>query len=171
MLALNKLDGYKDKSEFAEAVKKRTFDAEMKYHGCAQVIVQTFLDVFEEDNVPVSMASSPFAAGLALTGNNCGALIGGLMVLGLVFGRKDIKEGMEGIIAGIRPMRKLVKYFAETYMSPNCRDITQTDLADPKKAAAYFNGGGLERCANVMADVAAFVGNILYEERGKRPRE
>ena len=168
---LNKLDKYDEKSQFVEELRKTTFDTEVKCHGCAQVIVKTFLDVFEEDNTPVSMASSPFAAGLALTGNNCGAVIGGLMVLGLVFGRKDVNEGMEGILAGIRPMRKLVKYFEETYLSPNCREITGTDLANPEKATAYFEAGGLEKCANMMADVAVFVGDIIYEEREKRPRE
>jgi C_GCAxxG_C_C family probable redox protein len=162
---LNKLNKYKDKKVFMEDVKKRTFDSEIKHHGCAQVIVQTFLDVFEEDNVAVSMASCPFAGGLALTGNNCGALVGGLIVLGLVFGRKDIEEGMEGILNGIRPMRKLVRYFEGTHKTVDCRDITQTDVADPIKAAEYFDHGGLEKCARIMADVAAFVGDILYEEK------
>ena len=146
---LNKLDKYDEKSEFVEELRKRTFETEMKCHGCAQVIVQTFLDVFEENNTPVS-------------------LIGGLMALGLVFGRKDVNEGMEGILTGIRPMRKLVKYFEETYLSPNCREITGTDLANPEKATAYFEAGGLEKCANMMADVAAFVGDIVYEEKEKR---
>jgi C_GCAxxG_C_C family probable redox protein len=168
---LNKLNKYKDKSEYMEDVKKRTFDTEMKYHGCGQVIVQTFLDIFEENNVSVSMASSPFAAGLALTGNNCGALIGGLMVLGLVFGRKDIEEGMVGILNGIRPMRKLVKYFEEKYENVDCRDITKTDMADPEKAGAYFDAGGLKKCANMMADVAAFVSDIIYEEKEKKDQE
>jgi len=165
---LNKLNRYAGKSEFVEDVRKKTFDTEMKCHGCGQVIVHTFLNIFEENNTSVSMASSPFAAGLALTGNNCGALIGGLMTLGLVFGRKDVNEGMEGIIAGIRPMRKLVKYFEETYLNLNCRDITNADLANPKEATAYFEGGGLEKCAGMMADVAGFVGEIIYEEKEKR---
>ena len=168
---LSKLDKYDEKAQFVADLKERTFYTEMKCHGCAQVIVQTFLDVFEENNTPVSMASSPFAAGLALTGNNCGALIGGLMALGLVYGRKDVAEGMEGILAGIRPMRKLVNYFQETYHSPNCSEITGTDLADPEKATVYFDAGGLEKCANMMADVAGFVGEIIYEERGKRSQE
>jgi C_GCAxxG_C_C family probable redox protein len=159
-----KLDKYENKDQFVDDVKKRTFDTEMKCHGCAQVIVHTFLDVFEEDNPSVSMASSPFAAGLALTGNNCGALVGGLMALGLVYGRKDVTEGMPGILAGIRPMRKLVKYFNETYQNVDCRDITGTDLANPEKATAYFESGGLEKCATMMADVAGFVADILYEE-------
>jgi len=164
---LTKLDTYEDKGQFVADLKKRTFDTEMKCHGCAQVIVQTFLDIFGEDNRLVSMASSPFAAGLALTGNNCGALVGGLMSLGLVYGRRDVNEGMPGILAGIRPMRKLVKYFDETYQDLNCRDITGTDLADPEKAAAYFESGGLEKCATMMADVAGFVGDIIWEDRDK----
>jgi len=168
---LSKMDKYDGESEFVEDLRKRTFDTEMRCHGCGQVVVQTFLDVFEEDNIPLSMASGPFVAGLALTGNNCGAVIGGLMVLGLVFGRKDVNEGMEGILVGIRPMRKLMRYFQETYQSPNCRDITGTDLADPEKATAYFEAGGLEKCANMMADVAGFVGEIIYEEREKRSQE
>ncbi len=68
-------------------------------------------------------------------------------------------------------MRKLVKYFQETYQSPNCRDITGTDLADLEKATAYFEAGGLEKCANMLADVAGFAGDIIYEEMEKRLQE
>lgn len=48
-------------------IKKRTFDTEMKCHRYTQVTVQTSLDFFKKNNTPVSMASSPFAARLALT--------------------------------------------------------------------------------------------------------
>jgi len=165
---LKKLDKFASKSEFTEEIKKRTFDLEMKNHGCAQVVVQAFLDVIEEENRPVSMAASPFAAGLALTGNNCGAVVGGLMVLGLVFGRKDVNEGMAGILEGIKPMRKFVKYFEEKHTHLNCCDITGTNLANPEKATAYFDAGGLEKCATMMADAAEFVADIIYEENAKR---
>ncbi|HOO39739.1 MAG TPA: C-GCAxxG-C-C family protein, partial [Deltaproteobacteria bacterium] len=119
-----------------EDVKKRAFEMEMNSHGCSQVVVQTFLDVFEQEDRALFMAASPFAAGMSLTGNNCGGLIGGLMILGTVFGRKSVKEGMPGILEGIRPMRKLVKYFNGLYPSIDCRDITGTDLADPEKSEA-----------------------------------
>jgi C_GCAxxG_C_C family probable redox protein len=165
---LSKIDKYATRDMFIEDLKRRTFNTEVKYHGCAQVVVQTFLDVFDVDNVPLSMASSHFAAGLALTGNNCGALIGGIMVLGLVFGRDDITRGMQAIVEGIRPSRKLVKYFEQKYSKLNCREITGTDLADPKKAETYFNAGGLEKCARMMADVSGVVGEALYDEYIRR---
>jgi len=111
------------------------------------------------------MSASPFAAGMALTGNNCGALIGGLMVLGLFYGREDVNEGMAGIIKGIRPMRKFVKYFEGKEGHVNCSDLTGTDLADPEKATAYFKEGGLEKCAGLMAEAASFVAAMIYDDK------
>lgn len=159
------LSQYPEKELFVEAVRKKTFETEMKCHGCAQVIVQTFLDILDQQNTALSRASSPFAAGMSLTGHNCGALIGGLMVLGLFYGREDVNEGMEGILKGIRPMRKFVKYFEDKEQHVNCRDITGTDLADPQKATAYFQAGGLEKCATMMAEAAAYVAGMVYDDK------
>ncbi|MGC9325861.1 MAG: C-GCAxxG-C-C family protein [Desulfomonilia bacterium] len=164
---LARLKKYKDKAECVEDVKKRAFEMEVASHGCSQVVIQTFLDVFEEENETLFKAASPFAAGMSLTGNNCGALIGGLMILGTVYGRQSVKDGMPGILAGIRPMRKLVRYFTTTYPSIDCRDITGTDLADPEKSEAFFSKGGLEKCAGIIADVSGFVAGILYDEYEK----
>ena len=163
-MKLDNLRKYQNKEQFLSEIRAKTFETEMKCHGCAQVIVQTFLDILEEDNQQASMAASPFAAGLALTGNNCGAAIGALMVLGLVYGRRDVNEGMEGILKGIRPMRKFMKYFENKYAHLNCRDLTGTDLANPQKATAYLEAGGLEKCATMMADAAAFVAELIYDE-------
>jgi C_GCAxxG_C_C family probable redox protein len=168
---LSKINKYEDKASFVEDVRKRAFEMEMNSHGCAQVVVQTFLDVLEEENLPLFMAASPFAAGMSLTGNNCGALIGGLMVLGTVYGRKDVADGMPGILAGIRPMRKLVRYFNSKYNTVDCRDITQTDLADPVKSEEFFDGGGLEKCSGIIADVSGFVADLLYEEKFAEEKE
>jgi len=162
---LNSINKYNDKKELIDEIYERIFETEIKYHGCSQVIVQSFLDVFEEDNSLVSMASSPFAAGMALTGNNCGALIGGLMTLGMVYGRREIKDGMEGILKGIRPMRKLVKYFEQQNKHLNCCEITQIDMASPEQSTAYFKTGGLERCATIMANTGAYVAGIIYDDK------
>ncbi|NPV03881.1 MAG: C_GCAxxG_C_C family protein [Syntrophaceae bacterium] len=165
---LSKLDKYESREALVEAVRRKAYDYDFNCHGCSQAVVQTFLDVFEDSNAQLFKAASPFAAGMSMTGNNCGALIGGLLILGAVFGRGSMDDGMEGIVEGIRPARKLVKHFQGRFGTVNCRDLTQTDLADPVKADAYFAGGGLERCAAVTGEVAAFVGGLLYDERRKR---
>ena len=160
---LSRLDRYAGKEAFVEEVKAKTFETEMKCHGCAQVIVHTFLDVLGLDNRAVSLAASPFFAGIALTGNTCGALIGSLMVLGLVFGREDVYEGQPGLIREVKPLRKLVKTFQQNNENFNCAQITGTDLANPEKAEAYFGSGGLERCADIMAQAAGYTAELIYD--------
>lgn len=164
IMELKKLDGYPNKADFIDELKKKAFYMEMQNHGCSQVVVQVFLDLFEEDNSALFMAASPFAAGMSLTGNNCGALVGGLMILGTIYGRRNIQDGMNGIVAGIRPCRKLVKHFQDDNGTVNCRNITGTDLADSKASEAYFESGGLKKCAGIIADTVAYVADILYEE-------
>ena len=160
---LSRIDQYASKEAFVEDIKNKTFETELKCHGCAQVIVHTFLDVLGVDNPEVSLAASPFFGGIALTGNTCGALIGSLIMLGLVFGREDVYEGMPGLIKGVKPMRKLVKTFRQKNEYLNCTEITGTDLADPEKAEAYFGSGGLERCAGIMADTAGYAAELIYD--------
>jgi C_GCAxxG_C_C family probable redox protein len=167
---LSKLEGYSNPAALVEDLRRLTTESEIKHHGCCQVVVQTFLDILGVENEALSMASSPFVGGVALTGNNCGAVIGGLMVLGTVFGRKDLKEGMPGLLKGIKPMRQLVKRFTEKYGKINCRELTGVLLADSMQAQGYFNAGGLERCAGMMADVAGWVGEILYAEQRLRKK-
>jgi len=162
---LSILDQYENKEAFAEEVKKTTFDTEMKCHGCGQVLVHSFLKTLKIDNPELIMASSPFFGGMALTGNTCGALLGGLMVLGLLYGRKDVSEEVPGLIKGVKPLRKFIQFFGEQNKNMNCRDITGTDLADPQKAEAYFAAGGLARCAGILAQVAGYVADLIYENR------
>ena len=165
---LGRLEGYASRDAFVATVRKKAYDYDFNCHGCSQAVVQCFLDVFGEENPVLFRAASPFAAGMSMTGHNCGALIGGLMVLGAVFGRNAMDEGVEGIVDGIRPARRLVRHFQGRFGTVNCRDLTQTDLADPVKADAYFAAGGLERCAAVTGEVAAFVGGLLYDEMQQR---
>ncbi len=168
---LGSLDRYPRKEEFVAEARKRARAYDLAFHGCSQAVVQTFLDLFAEENPALFMAASPFAAGMSMTGNNCGALIGGLMVLGVFFGRQRMSDGMEGIIEGIRPARRLVRYFQGANGSLQCRDITRTDLADPVKADAYFAEGGLDLCAGITGDVAGFVAELLYDEKTKREKK
>ena len=64
------------------------------YHGCSQVVVATFMEILGIQDEKVLMAASCFAGG-AKRGLTCGALSGGLMVLGLKYGRRRLEDGVE----------------------------------------------------------------------------
>lgn len=57
---------------------------------CSEAIIRTIRDEFKPDNV-IAMASG-FPVGMGGSGCTCGALVGGIMALGLFFGRKVNQE-------------------------------------------------------------------------------
>ena len=65
-----------------------------QYHGCAQIVVATFLEILGIEDELVLMAASCFAGGgkRCLT---CGAISGGFIVLGLKYGRRRLEDGVE----------------------------------------------------------------------------
>ena len=74
-----------------------------EYHGCAQVVVATFMEILGIEDEQVLMAASCFAGGgkRCLT---CGAISGGLIVLGLKYGRRRLEDGVEAEEAAIAAM-------------------------------------------------------------------
>ncbi|ADI02225.1 MAG TPA: C_GCAxxG_C_C family protein [Syntrophothermus lipocalidus] len=62
--------------------------------NCAESVLKAILDTGVTDFPPevVAMATG-FGGGMGLSGNNCGALIGAVMAVGAVHGRKNPLEG------------------------------------------------------------------------------
>ncbi len=62
--------------------------------NCSEAILKAVLDCGVADFPPevVAMATG-FGGGMGLSGNNCGALTGGIMAIGAVHGRQDPKQG------------------------------------------------------------------------------
>lgn len=169
---LELLKQYPNREAFMRTIGDEVYSNELANHGCAQVIVHTFLERFEGKDRLALMASSPFFAGLALTGSTCGALVGSLMVLGMVFGRDEISKGMPGLLKGVRPMRKLVKIFGQDNEGRyTCEELTQVDMASPEESSAYFQEGGLERCAGIMRDAARVAAGLIYDHWQEQTKE
>jgi C_GCAxxG_C_C family probable redox protein len=107
----------------------------------------------------VIRALSPFP-GLGGTGRTCGVVTGGLICLGLYFGKDDLMDYQANSRA-TRAAREFIARFEETMGSLECRDIQALLLGryfDPKDgreaADAFTRAGGFEKCT-VVAGVGA----------------
>jgi len=144
--------------------------------GCAQSVVAGLLDAMGIQEEGVFKAASGLADGIGLTGDgSCGALTGGCMVLGLLFGRerKDHRDMM-------KPMRsyllckELHRFFVEEYGSARCHDIQVKlmgrtyNLYDPQELQEAFRSGMLEHCSEVVGRAARKAAELIIEEREKQ---
>ena len=130
-------------------------------------------------------AATGFAGGIGRTGSACGGYTGGVMALGLLFGRdaktmklSDQEERMdrfreiEGRMGNL--IKALTERFKAEYGSTICNDIEAKlfgrsfDKWNPEDRKEKDRlGGHKDKCPSVVGNAARWVSEIILEEQGK----
>jgi C_GCAxxG_C_C family probable redox protein len=110
-------------------------------------------------------ALDPFGGGLGGQGEVCGAVIGGLAAIGLLFGRN--KVGEEADMKMWKYSREFLKGFQKDIAGGGilCRDIAQTNWADPTQVKEYGQGEKFLKCKTLVGKTAELIGELI--ERAK----
>lgn len=153
---------------------------ESENRGCAQAVLAALQDVFHMRDDDVFRAASGLSGGVGLsTRGTCGALSGGAMAIGMLFGRerKDFRDpgGMRRIT--YRLCNALCMRFEAEYGSVICSKIQERhlgrsfDLWNPDEygkfdEVAYRQG----RCPDLVGNGAAWAAEIIIEELEARER-
>ena len=158
----------------AEAQRLAT-DYERRCTGCAQSVVAGLMDVLDVGDEGVFKAASGLADGIGLTGDGaCGALTGGCMIFGLLFGRErkdhqDMTKPMKSYVMS----KELHDDFVERYGSCRCHDIQYRlmgrtyDMYDPDDLKAAFRGDMIDHCSGVVGSSARKAMEIILRERAE----
>jgi C_GCAxxG_C_C family probable redox protein len=153
--------------DWIERVKEKAGDYIRKHESCAQAILAAFMEELEVEDPLVMASAGAFHAGLSAS-LTCGIYTGGLMVLGLLMGRDEIEQGLDGLFPIMAPAQELVDRLQTKLGSSSCRELTGVDFTDMQQAAAFFGGQGHDRCMSWVADAAGEIALFLKElnERG-----
>lgn len=165
------------KEKILEEVQNKAFKYEKEYYGCSQCVLLAVQEVFGLENEDVFKAATGFAGGIGFKGSVCGALTGGIMAIGLKYGR-DVQTFLrhdpeKTRFKTFRLTRKLWKKFEKTYESCICQDIQKKifgksyDLWDPKEYMKFEKDGGhgLDGCPLVVKKAAKWVAELLLKEK------
>ena len=137
-----------------------------QYHGCAQVVVGTLMELLGISDENVLMAASCFAGG-SKRRLSCGAISGGLIILGLKYGRRRLEDGVEAEEASLEPACDLIDRFTEVYKATDCYELTGYDLGDPAQFDAFLNAPeAVGKCTERVGKVAGWVAEIISDRNG-----
>jgi C_GCAxxG_C_C family probable redox protein len=135
--------------------------------NCAQTSFLSLQEVLDLDDGAILKALTPFP-GIALRGETCGAVVGSLMALGLVFGRDKDNLGDYSVYqSSLRHSRKLCRAFEKEFGSTMCGDIIEREfgkrynLADPVESMEWMSHGAVEKCAEVISKSVAIAAKII----------
>src|SRR5512137_629296 len=96
-------------------------DTLSRCNNCAQTSFAVLHEEFHLDGGPILKALTPFP-GIALRGETCGAVVGCLMAIGLVYGRDNLDD-WKGYLASLPPARRFCRRFEEQHGSTMCSAI------------------------------------------------
>jgi C_GCAxxG_C_C family probable redox protein len=142
------------KSDEAEAAFRSRFT-------CSSAVFSAFSEELGLDPNTAKKIACGFGAGIAKTGNICGAVSGALMVIGLKYGKteKDDEAATEKTRALVR---EFIHEFTEKNGSINCTELLGYDMRDPAAyAAARDSGVFMTKCPALVRDAADIVERIL----------
>jgi len=152
------------KEELRKQAREKAYNYELQFHGCSQSVLLTFQELLGLEDEQTFRAASALCAGLGM-GKTCGALAGGVMVLGLKHGRQRIEDGLGGLIPGLGLAQSLVQRFEQEFGTTSCSEIAKVDWTDFEAAMqAVTNPEFVERCAQIVGRTAEMVAELISEE-------
>jgi len=163
----------KSHRDMLDTAFERAKNYEMKNGGCPQCTLAAIFDVLGLEDDAVFKAATALADGVGLTGDgHCGALSGGTLVIGYLYGRekKDFRDMMKLVKANLMA-KELRDRFVEKYGTVRCFDLQNKffgrffDLYDPAELQAALAAGMLDKCSDVVGDVARMTVDIVLKEK------
>lgn len=160
------------KEELLNSVEKDAQEFEQKYRGCSRSCLLSLQKHFSIGNEETIKASTPLAAGIAFKGEVCGALLGGIMALGVITASQNLSD-QKALGKTLAIGYKLYNRFVKELGTDNCFKIQKMklgkhyNLADPKEYEDFQKAGGYIECSKVVGKAARLAAEMILELREK----
>ncbi len=128
---------------------------------CSQAVLSVFAQDFGLDRDTALRISQGFGAGIAYTGDICGALSGAIMVMGLRYGRIRADD-----VAAKEKTYAVVSEFLQEFQTRNgsvtCTGLLGYNLSDPQQVAEVKkNKVVMARCPAFVRDAVKLVEKVI----------
>ena len=138
-------------------------------NNCAQSSFLALKEQFGLKGDEVLKALTPLA-GIAERGETCGAVIGPLMIFGLIYGRGENELHDWDIYRdSLIPSGKFCELFEKEFGSTMCHDIQKEifgscfNLTNPKELKEFQEADATNKCSAVVRKAVRFAAEIILE--------
>ncbi len=164
-----------DNIKIIEDIGNTAYAYEKTYHGCSQCVLKALQDHLDLGDDLTFKAASALAGGVGRMGDACGSLLGGVMAIGLAFGRERLEVTSDSsayqkaqLLSG-----ELGDRFKKEFSGIRCWEVQTTvfgrsfDLRSSAGVQAFREAGGYEKCPEVARKAAKLAAEIILREKEK----
>jgi len=151
------------------ALEKKAASYLDAYGSCAQSSLLALQEQFGMGNM-MTVRAATVMPGIALRGDICGAVIGGLMAIGLALGR-DKPEDVDGYKRALIPARLFCKLFEKKFDGIDCKEVQQSlfgrsfDLSKPEGIKEFMQANSANKCHIPVGLAVRIAGRIILENK------
>jgi C_GCAxxG_C_C family probable redox protein len=108
-------------------------------------------------------AVGPMAGG-SRVGSLCGALQGGILTLGMLYGAEgENLSSQEALVESFQPVKRFYREFEKTFGSRNCPEIIHADLENPEERKKWVDRGGPQECARLCGQTVRLLSSVIRD--------
>ena len=158
----------RSKEESLALIEEVAHSYEKSYHGCSRSALKALQDHLNLGDGLIFKASTPLAAGIAMKGETWGALLAGLLAVGMATASEKMEDEEafnQSMIAGFR----LVRRFEKEFGSITCGELQKTrlgrpfNMADPDDYQEFIKAGGYTECPKLVGKAARLIAEFIWD--------
>jgi len=160
---------YKEKKGIVLKVKQTASENERAITGCARSVLHALYVHLGIGSKEAIKAAAPFAGGGARSGNLCGALVGGMMGIGLAFAPSTLSGALKrpDYVKSMDLAVTLCDRFKEKFGALTCKEIQSLmwgrswNLRDPQEREDFLKPEFHDKCGDVAGEAAMMAAEII----------
>lgn len=152
--------------QILDRIEEAAYKYAIEFGGSARCLLKALQDHLDLGPHICLKGLTPFTCGIATGEGTCGAVLGGMFAVGLLFGNEDLNDHQafkDSTLAGFKLVAEVQKEIGTT----KCTEIQQErlgesfNLADPEQFRAFVKKGGQRECAVLVAKVARITADFI----------
>ena len=125
-------------------------------HNCAQSLLLAYALESGLDLDRLVVAAESFGVGMGRLGETCGAVTGALLIIGLKYGRREVRDA-GATETTYSEVSEFKRRFAALNGSIVCRELVGYDIGTAAGMAAATGNGAFNGCPRYVRDAARII--------------
>jgi C_GCAxxG_C_C family probable redox protein len=126
--------------------------------GCAESILKAIAESKGIESALIPRIASGFCGGVANTGGMCGAAIGGIMAISILYGRDRAEDSKE---LNYQKVQQFIREFNLKFGSVNCTQLTGCDLGTKEGHDKFKELNVHDKCSDYTGEATRMVIELL----------
>jgi len=142
---------------FEDEIAERAVSRFLKEFNCAESVSLTLAEVLGDKSGAIPKVATPFGGGIGREGSLCGCIAGGLISIGLKYGRLEPSDDKE---KAYELSANFCRVFEEKFGSKFCYELTGCDF-HTEEGLRKFESMRKEKCVNFVREAVKILLKML----------